>query len=970
MKALLPLLFVLIFNSIIIVGADNDYEKWSFEELDHRMDTYFGQGNFKACIPITKAAINKARLELESHDPKFIEYVHVLAYLYMVCGEYSKSESEHFKALSMFDYAEPIDTSLYLSTQNNLSVLYINMGRYQDAEQICQKTMQERLKIFGKSSKYAMSLNNLSTIYKLLGMHQETESLLLEAIKIQKEIMGIHDPNLLLFMHNLAVLYDDMEAYDKAEALFEKIKNSKLPKKHPNYVIYMDNFASLYVDMKQLDKAKLLYLGNIKLKEKILGKNHPDYARSLHLLGDLYEKTNELERAVFYLSQAQKAREAILGKFNLDYATTTLDLAIIQHKNGNYKQSLRHINQCLTSLTRQNIEVNQSSTYKELENIPYSSSRHVLQLCRALNALHELYVVNYFNLPKAQCQKHQKQISLLAIKLLEQCRKEFISDNDKLRILDQSHEWMLRNLKLLNLNTDINLALKTIESHKSVLLLDAIKASQAYQLANLPDSLAERERGLYQRKKSIDAALLQAGNSQDSLRTELNDLTLAIIQFKQLIEREFPNYSTLKYSEEAITIEGIQQKLGPEQGVLEYVVGDSTCYVLFVGPTDSFVKKLPISAVELNERVQNLRRVLNDYDFAFEHKKQSNQIFVQHAYWCYQNLVAPILTEKKSLKQLFIVPDGVLCHLPFEVFLTKKVLDQNMEYQNLDYLFKTHQISYNYSIALWQTNLKKSSAGKSSNGKVLAMAARYNQTNALSANLRTPANIRLRSTLSNLPAAGEEVNLIAEQFEGFYGVDSLASEQKFKEIAAQYGIIHLAMHGLLNERFPTLSSIAFSENGDSLENNFLQAYEIAQMQLNADLVVLSACESGYGKFENGNGTASLARAFMYAGTPALVVSLWKVEDNATAKIMGYFYNELSHGKNKAEALRQAKISFLQQSNGITSHPAYWAPFIQIGNSEPIQIQRKSDDRFVIWCLAIGFLLLAVLIIFKKRKAII
>jgi CHAT domain-containing protein len=161
------------------------------------------------------------------------------------------------------------------------------------------------------------------------------------------------------------------------------------------------------------------------------------------------------------------------------------------------------------------------------------------------------------------------------------------------------------------------------------------------------------------------------------------------------------------------------------------------------------------------------------------------------------------------------------------------------------------------------------------------------------------------------------------------------------------------MHGLLDAQNPTLSALAFSEDGDSIENNFLQAYEISQMQLNANLVVLSACETGYGNFEKGNGLASLARAFMYAGVPALLVSLWEVNDQSTAIIMHSFYENLANGENKAYALQKAKLNYISQANNIAAHPAYWSPFIQLGDFSPIAIAPKSNGFNYIWVAAIG-----------------
>ena len=164
-----------------------------------------------------------------------------------------------------------------------------------------------------------------------------------------------------------------------------------------------------------------------------------------------------------------------------------------------------------------------------------------------------------------------------------------------------------------------------------------------------------------------------------------------------------------------------------------------------------------------------------------------------------------------------------------------------------------------------------------------------------------------------------------------------------------------------------LSSLAFAEDKDTVENNFWQAHEIASCNLNANLVVLSSCETGYGAFQQGNGIASIARAFMYADVSALVVSLWPVNDQSTAPLMQYFYHNLAKGIHKDQALQNAKLSYIEQAEEHRAHPAYWAPFIQQGDNCPIQLRKKIP--LSTWGLLALFLLLvlAVVPIYTKRK---
>ena len=231
---------------------------------------------------------------------------------------------------------------------------------------------------------------------------------------------------------------------------------------------------------------------------------------------------------------------------------------------------------------------------------------------------------------------------------------------------------------------------------------------------------------------------------------------------------------------------------------------------------------------------------------------------------------------------------------------------------------------------------------------------------------RLPTERMLRDELQSLPAAEQEVNILSKSFQGYFGFGRSASERLIKEKANNYAIIHLAMHGIVNNQQPELSSLAFTEDGDSVENNFWQAHEIAQADLQADLVVLSACETGFGKYEKGNGIASLARAFMYAGANSILVSLWQINDYATAKIMVDFYENLAEGLPKDMALRQSKQRYISEAKGHFAHPAYWSSFVHIGDSQPIKIKKRMNRQWYFVGLFIPFILACIWFGLRKR----
>ena len=192
-----------------------------------------------------------------------------------------------------------------------------------------------------------------------------------------------------------------------------------------------------------------------------------------------------------------------------------------------------------------------------------------------------------------------------------------------------------------------------------------------------------------------------------------------------------------------------------------------------------------------------------------------------------------------------------------------------------------------------------------------------------------------RGGLSRLPYSGLEIQNIAKLFptaQADIYIRREANEEKVKEKdrLRGYKYVHFATHGLINERKPDFSSIVLTQDDDRTEDGFLQAAEIFNLDMNADLVVLSACQTGLGKMVRGEGMIGLTRAFIYAGSRSVLVSLWSVSDVSTAKLMEKFYQNLIRGKQeKTEALRQAQLHMI--ANEESSHPFYWAAFVLIGD---------------------------------------
>ena len=266
-------------------------------------------------------------------------------------------------------------------------------------------------------------------------------------------------------------------------------------------------------------------------------------------------------------------------------------------------------------------------------------------------------------------------------------------------------------------------------------------------------------------------------------------------------------------------------------------------------------------------------------------------------------------------------------------------------------------MSYSYS-ASWQFS-KQTLPPADKELSYLAIAPTYENADIL-------AYGALRSEVTPLRWNQEEVADLGTYLSGDALVGSAATERRFKQDAAQYEVLHLATHALVNNQRSERSGLVFAPPSDSLEDGLLQLHELYAMELPAQLAVLSACNTGGGQLEEGEGVMSLARAFAYAGCPSIVMSHWSVDDQATAQLMKYFYQYLSEGLNKSEALRQAKLSLLA-SDKLPANPFYWASFALVGDIQPLVQTSKYERELMFFFLSLVTVALIATAIYRLKE---
>lgn len=393
----------------------------------------------------------------------------------------------------------------------------------------------------------------------------------------------------------------------------------------------------------------------------------------------------------------------------------------------------------------------------------------------------------------------------------------------------------------------------------------------------------------------------------DQANKELNAISNRSKELKALIQQKFPNFIQVDTD---FDITFIKNKIA-DANLIKYYVAFENVYVVLINATSIEVKK-----IDKKDRISlELEKIINEYKVPNIGYKNENKAI--------SSQLVPFNINGK----ITIIPDKFLNYFPFETLeLNNKLWIENA------------QITYAYSFPLWLLSNENKNNSKI---KLVSFAPQYN-----------PSKFQSNSVV-NLPFAREESEKICEITKGSLISDTQATKSNFINSFKNYSVYHLAMHSYLYANDFEKSCLLFANNEP------LYFYELYEYFLPADLVVLSACDSGNGTLIKGEGIMSLSRAFTYSGVKSAVVSLWKVPDKETSELMILFYENLEKGLGKDKALQLAKLEFLKR-NPLKSHPYYWSGFVLNGNNSAL----KTKSYY--WFYIIGFGIFTLLILFRKK----
>ena len=535
---------------------------------------------------------------------------------------------------------------------------------------------------------------------------------------------------------------------------------------------------------------------------------------------------------------------------------------------------------------------------------------------------------------------------------------------NRIKIVQEAIELSMKLYSITNNNYYFDLAFEYSENAKSFVLLSEIRSTEAIKFADLPQSVLNRESRLANEISGYEEMIFEA-NSLDNIDTTLiNNLNAKLFELKDQynnlqdsIELNFPKYFDLKYKTSFISPKEVQRRLERKEALVEYVLSDSILTTFVIDKENINVLTSTVGS-DFSDKCLAYFSLLQNQDFN-NNVHQTYKNYVTMARLFYKTLVAPVL-EITDSREITFIPDGAIMYLPFESFLSEEADPEHINYKDLPYLIYDVSVGYSYSSTLLFSERIRTQLPEK---KVLAFAPSYD--NLLDRSVPLAWNRQANpDLLMPLPGAREEVSYISRTVPSDVYFDSLATEGTFKALSSNYSILHLAMHTIMDDENPMYSKLAFTRNfNDTTQDNDLFTYEIYNMKLNADMVVLSSCSSGFGKMQKGEGMMSMARGFIYAGCPSIVMTLWQVSDRSSADLMSGFYKNLKKGKSKKNSLRQSKIDYIQSSDKLKSNPYFWSAFLMVGDNSALY--EPSPVKILIIVL-LAFILLVAIFGYRKR----
>lgn len=933
---------------------DNTYNSIIAESYRLLGLTYLDKAEYNKSLDFLKKS-ERIKLKLfDEYHPEMIEIYSGMGRYYSFLGDFIKARTYYKKSLVIKENLYGQDHKSVATALNDIGNTYIMGHDLEKAKDYYIRSLKIREQAgLTNTADYAMTINNMGIIYYIREEMDLAKTYFKQALNIEIKTLGKYHPDIAWGYINIGNIYEECLETDKALEYYQKALDIQL---HIMDTIHKDvsatfgNLGNTYEGIEKYDSALHYHYIALKIDQQLYDSANIEIADDWSNIGVVYEHMKDynkaLEAGYNALEIYQKTlpdKHPKLGRIynNLAYSYTALkrldtaDSLLMLSIRHNYKDSLpMHF------------------------GIPDINLKEVISKQKLLVTFHNACDVSWYKylnntLDNTAIEELKDRLTETDI-LIEEIRNDHHSDFSKLFLAEKAHEFYTLSVAvysyLYKSNNDPKYLQKAYlysEKNKANVLLSVLQESKAKEFSNIPDSLIEREKELKEELQELEQMLLQYDEIEyDSLKAKLDEqFYLAekeLINLHHIYENDYPTYYHLKFQSAIPESDELIKKLSSVEALISYTLSDSILYIFCITSEGLVLMEEPITP-KFNEQLTNFLKSI---------KRTRINEYESGAIDLYERLIKPVSEYLSHKDKLIIIPDGILYYLPFETLIEKPGKEVQLE-KDLKYLINQFAVSYHYSGTLWYQSETNNEGIKS----LLGYAPVFDQVNTKGyvvhftpeSSNENDLNLALRSIktddeyITPLEYSELEVNTIADLLKKnlikttAYFHDQ-ATEGCFKEEVNDYNVIHLATHGIFNEDKPNWSGLLFYPVSDpaEIENNLqnqsndgiLYSSEMYNLSLNADLFVLSACESGLGKIKKGEGVISLSRGLLYSGANNLLISLWKVPDKSTYELMTNFYTNVLTEPDYSIALRKAKLKMI--SNKSTAFPSNWAGFVLIG----------------------------------------
>src|SRR5262245_29900047 len=853
--------------------------------------------------------------------------------VYRTLGEIQKALDKHKEALPIFRAAG--DRRDEAITLNNIGESYRSLGELQKALEQHNEALPIR-RAAGDRRGEAITLNNIGLVYSALGDTQKALDKYNEALPFRRAVGDRRGEAITL--NNIGAVYQALgetqkalEKYNEALPIFQALGNRS------GEAVTLHNIGAVYHSLRELQKALEKYNEALPILQAI-GDRRGEVI-TLNTIGQVYDLLGDTQKAL------EKCNEALLISRAIGYhggeAPALLGLGGVYQSLGELQKALEKYNEALLLMKEVGHRHGEAVTLLRIAQVEQKRG----------------------NLTQARQTVEQ------AIDLIESIRTNTTSQELRAysfayrREFFESYIDVLMQMHKQNPAAALDaVALAVSERARARSLLELLTEARADIRQGVDGSLLERERSLHQRLNARAAAQVSLLNSKhtpeqaDAVAKEIAAITDEYDEIQAQIRVRSPRYAALTQPQPLGLNEIQQQALDEDTLLLEYAFGEKRSYLWLVSQRSLDSYELPPRA----ELEAASRRV---YELGAARPKRGvppDPQFIAQAKTLSRMLLGPVASRFGS-KRLIVVAPGALSYLPFAALPAPE--DKKRPAGDYEPLIAKHEVVSVPSASVLSV-IRREMAGRQRAAKSVAVLADpvfeasdprlASAKNGNSSGETPTAPAEADAELSGLTRAirtmnfsdaragftrlafsrqeAESIIALTPKGTGLKATDFSASRAlALSQQLSQYRILHFATHGLLNSERPELSGLVFSliDREGKPQDGYLRLHEIFNLQLNADLVVLSACETGLGKEIKGEGLIGLTRGFMYSGAPRVVASLWSVDDLATAELMKLFYQRmLKDGLPAGAALRAAQIELSRQKRWAS--PYFWAGFVLHG----------------------------------------